>query len=116
MYPFLALLHAITVIATLLYLPFGKLFHIVQRPAQIGVKLYQDASAARGGAVCPRCRETFAGAMQIDDLREVLVELGFDYHLPSEAGHWQALCPRCKRRTVATAQLRLNSASCKVIT
>jgi nitrate/nitrite transporter NarK len=110
-YPFLALLHAVTVIATLLYLPFGKLFHIVQRPAQIGVKLYQEAGAARGPAVCPRCREPFASAMQINDLREVLVELGFDYRLPSEAApHWQALCPRCKRRTVATAQLRLNGA------
>jgi nitrate/nitrite transporter NarK len=117
MYPFLALVHAITVIATLLYLPFGKLFHIVQRPAQIGVKLYQEAGAARGQAVCPRCREPFASAMQIADLREVLGELGFDYRLPTEAGpteagpteagHWQALCPRCKRRSVASAQLRL---------
>ena len=31
-YDFLAILHAITVIVTLLYLPFGKLFHIFQRP------------------------------------------------------------------------------------
>src|SRR5262249_19808876 len=36
-YDFLAILHAATVILTLLYLPFGKLFHIFQRPAQIGV-------------------------------------------------------------------------------
>jgi hypothetical protein len=36
-YDFLAILHATTVIVTLLYLPFGKLFHIFQRPAQIGV-------------------------------------------------------------------------------
>ncbi|HET8549753.1 MAG TPA: MFS transporter, partial [Bryobacteraceae bacterium] len=35
-YGFLAILHAITVIGTLLYLPFGKLFHVFQRPAQIG--------------------------------------------------------------------------------
>ena len=42
-YGFLAILHAITVIGALLYLPFGKFFHIFQRPAQIGVKLYQDA-------------------------------------------------------------------------
>src|SRR5262249_56496450 len=32
-YSFLAILHAITVIAGLLYLPFGKFFHIFQRPA-----------------------------------------------------------------------------------
>lgn len=39
-YQFLAILHAITVISALLYLPFGKFFHIFQRPAQLGVKLY----------------------------------------------------------------------------
>src|SRR5919206_464979 len=39
-YGFLAILHAITVIAALLYLPFGKFFHVFQRPAQVGVKLY----------------------------------------------------------------------------
>jgi nitrate reductase gamma subunit len=31
-YDFLAILHAITVVAALLYLPFGKFFHIFQRP------------------------------------------------------------------------------------
>jgi hypothetical protein len=36
-YDFLAILHAITVIFTLLWLPFGKFFHIFQRPAQLGV-------------------------------------------------------------------------------
>ena len=35
-YDFIAILHAITVIAALLYLPFGKFFHIFQRPAQLG--------------------------------------------------------------------------------
>lgn len=38
MYPFIALLHQATVIMTLFYIPFGKLFHIVQRPASIGVE------------------------------------------------------------------------------
>ena len=31
-YSFLAILHAVTVIAALLFLPFGKFFHIFQRP------------------------------------------------------------------------------------
>jgi hypothetical protein len=111
-YQFLALTHAITVIATLLYLPFGKLFHVVQRPAQIGVKLYQDAGARRGPARCPRCGQEFASQMQIDDLRDVLGDLGFDYSRPagaSGAGHWQALCPPCKRRSLAAAQLALQA-------
>ena len=34
-YSFLAILHAITVIAALLYLPFGKFFHIFQRPVSL---------------------------------------------------------------------------------
>jgi NNP family nitrate/nitrite transporter-like MFS transporter len=46
-YSFLAILHAITVVAGLLYLPFGKFFHIFQRPAQLGVKLYQEAGACQ---------------------------------------------------------------------
>src|SRR5262252_5385743 len=45
-YSFLAILHAITVISALLYLPFGKFFNIFQRPAQLGVKLYQAAGAS----------------------------------------------------------------------
>jgi hypothetical protein len=106
-YGFLSILHAITVIAALLYLPFGKFFHIFQRPAQLGVKLYQDAGAADEGASCARCGERFASRMQVDDLRRVLPELGFDYTIAGPAGHWQALCPPCKRKSLASAQLRL---------
>ena len=106
-YGFLSILHAITVITALLYLPFGKFFHIFQRPAQLGVKLYQDAGAEGPGASCVRCGERFASRMHVDDLRQVLVELGFDYEIAGPAGHWQALCPPCKRKSVASAQLRL---------
>ena len=60
-YDFLAILHAITVIVTLLWLPFGKFFHIFQRPAQLGVSFYKDAgqqSASRraAGAAVGRTR------------------------------------------------------------
>lgn len=105
-YGFLAILHAITVIGALLFLPFGKFFHIFQRPAQIGVKLYQAAGADDEGANCARCGHRFASKLQIDDLREVLPQLGFDYRIGGPAGHWQALCPGCKRATLASAQLR----------
>jgi hypothetical protein len=106
-YGFLSILHAITVITALLYLPFGKFFHIFQRPAQLGVKIYQDAGAEDPGTACARCGERFASRMQIDDLRRVLPELGFDYAIDGPAGHWQALCPPCKRKSVASAQLRM---------
>lgn len=106
-YGFLAILHAITVIGALLYLPFGKFFHIFQRPAQLGVKLYQDAGARDPGATCARCGREFASRMQIEDLRRVLPELGFDYRIEGPAETWQGLCPACKRTSLATAQLRM---------
>ena len=105
-YGFLAILHAITVIGALLSLPFGKFFHIFQRPAQIGVKLYQAAGAEDDGAFCARCRQRFASKMHIGDLKQILPQLGFDYRIEGPAGHWQALCPACKRITIAKAQLR----------
>lgn len=106
-YGFLAILHAITVIGALLFLPFGKFFHIFQRPAQLGVKLYQHAGDRDDGAHCARCGERYASKMQIDDLRQVLPALGFDYRIAGPAEHWTGLCPACKRITYATAQLRM---------
>ena len=107
LYSFLAILHAITVIAALLFLPFGKFFHIFQRPAQIGAKLYAQAGAKDEGAWCARCGERFASRMQIDDLKRTLPQLGFDYRVPGPAGYWQELCPSCKRKTLSHAQLRI---------
>jgi NNP family nitrate/nitrite transporter-like MFS transporter len=106
-YSFLSILHAITVIAALLFLPFGKFFHIFQRPAQLGVKLYQQAGAEDAGAICARCGERFASRMHIEDLRSVLPQVGFDYGMPGPAGHWQAMCPACKRKTLSSAQMRI---------
>ncbi|MEO5859943.1 MAG: MFS transporter [Pyrinomonadaceae bacterium] len=96
MYSFIGLLHQATVIMTLFYLPFGKLFHIVQRPASIGVELYQSRSQEMEQAVCPRCGTMFVGQLWIDDLKKVVTELGFDYRMKN--GHTlQDYCPRCKR-------------------
>jgi len=110
-YSFLAILHAVTVIAGLLFLPFGKFFHVFQRPAQLGVKLYHRAGDAGEGAACVRCGERFASRLHLDDLGQALHELGFDYRF-ADAGAgaergWQDLCPRCKRVSLASAQLRI---------
>jgi hypothetical protein len=110
-YPFLSLLHAVCVIGWLLQLPFGKFFHIFQRPAQLGVKLYARAGEEGEGAMCARCGRRFASLMHVNDLRQVLGELGYDYATPGPAGHWQALCPPCKRASLASAQLRLKEES-----
>jgi NNP family nitrate/nitrite transporter-like MFS transporter len=109
-YSFLSILHAVTVIAALLYLPFGKFFHIFQRPAQLGVKLYQEAGLQDAGATCARCGERFASRMHIDDLRHILPQLGFDYGGVGPAGTWQELCPACKRKTLSIAQMRIREA------
>jgi hypothetical protein len=110
-YEFLSLLHAVCVIGWLLQLPFGKFFHIFQRPAQLGVKLYERAGDEGEGAMCARCGSRFASLMHIADLRQVLGELGYDYTTPGSVGHWQALCPACKRTSLASAQLRLKEES-----
>jgi len=106
-YPFLSLLHAVCVIGWLLQLPFGKFFHIFQRPAQLGVKLYHRAGGEGEGARCARCGERFASRMHVDDLKEILPRLGFEYAIAGPAGNWQELCPPCKRKSLAMAQLRL---------
>lgn len=106
-YDFLSILHAITVIAALVYLPFGKFFHIFQRPAQLGVKLYHEVGKHDSGAFCIRCGERFASRMHIDDLKIVLPQLGFDYSMPGTENTWQEVCPPCKRKSLAVAQLKL---------
>jgi MFS transporter, NNP family, nitrate/nitrite transporter len=106
-YGFLAILHAITVIGALLYLPFGKFFHIFQRPAQLGVKLYQAAGERDGQVTCARCGQPYASRMQIQDLERVLPQLGFDYRIDGPARTWQGLCLPCKRAALANAQLRI---------
>ena len=96
MYSFIALSHQALVIMTLFYLPFGKLFHVVQRPASIGVELYQHSEREAQQAVCLRCGTEFVGQMWLDDLKVVVGQLGFDYRMGDEHT-LQDYCPRCKR-------------------
>ena len=102
-YEFLGILHAATVIVTLLWLPFGKLFHVFQRPAQLGVEFYQDAGRRAEQAVCRRCAQPFASTQMVQDLITVERELGFHYELPG-GGHYQEVCPRCRRALFGLAQ------------
>jgi hypothetical protein len=103
-FEFLAILHAITVIVTLVYLPFGKFFHIFQRPAQLGVSFYQEVGEREGAAACCRCGEKYAPQMQVDDLITVQRQLGYQYEMEGPAGHYQTVCPRCRRSLLALAQ------------
>jgi hypothetical protein len=96
MYHFIALTHQATVIMTLFYLPFGKLFHVVQRPASIGVELYQERAREMPQATCARCGSEFVAQLWLDDLKTVVNELGFDYSM-DDGKTIQDYCPRCKR-------------------
>jgi hypothetical protein len=106
-YEFLSITHAITVIFTLLWLPFGKFFHIFQRPAQLAVKFYGDAGQAGHQAHCARCREPFATAIHVEDLIRVENELGYRYTITGgHADHYQQVCPPCRRKMLALAHGR----------
>src|SRR6476620_8256301 len=105
-YAFLAILHAVTVIVTLLWLPFGKFFHVFQRPAQLGVGFYKDAGARGEQAACRRCGAAFTSVAMVRDLVTVERELGVRYELATRTAsatagadgpHYQQVCPRCRR-------------------
>jgi hypothetical protein len=107
-YEFLSITHAVTVIGTLLWLPFGKFFHLFQRPAQLGVLFYKDAGARAEQARCALCQEPFASRMHVEDLIEVERQLGYRYQMTDgPTDHYQRVCPRCRRISLATAQGQL---------
>jgi hypothetical protein len=106
-YEFLSLLHAATVIFTLLWLPFGKFFHVFQRPAQLGVGFYREVGALEGAARCARCGVEYAPLIQVEDLIDVERRLGYRYELSNAtrgADHYQRICPACRRAMLGLAQ------------
>lgn len=103
-YWFISLTHQVVVVAWLLMLPFGKLFHIVERPATIGVTLYQTVNQdiARDGAGeetgrCARCGDDLPSPQFVADLHATLHDLGQRYDLGEGRGSLQEYCPTCKR-------------------
>lgn len=92
-YTTINIIHALTVVAAMMYVPYGKFFHIFQRPLQLGVALYRREETVR--QVCPACGGEFAGRQQIQDLHEIL---GAEY---------LRTCPRCRRRALGVSQGRL---------
>ena len=103
-YSFIAQIHAFSVILTLLYLPFGKFFHIFQRPAGLGVHFYKEEGKATEAALCARCGEEFTSKMHTEDMKTVLANLGMDYQF-EDGTHYQDICPQCRRRMIAVNQL-----------
>lgn len=111
-YDFLSILHAATVIYTLLWLPFGKFFHIFQRPAQLGVSFYKDVGTKGEKANCKRCGSPFTSRMHVEDLIQVLRKLGYRYEVDGRnLEHYQWICPPCRRAMFAISQGRLSAPS-----
>jgi hypothetical protein len=107
-YDFLAIVHAATVIFTLLWLPFGKFFHIFQRPAQLGVSFYKAVGSREEAALCRRCGHPFSSRLHVEDLIQVEQKLGYRYEIAVTAvAHYQWICPPCRRAIFALAQGRL---------
>ena len=105
-FQFIGMAHAASVVGLLLYLPFGKLFHIIQRPLSLGVSFYKKEGETGPAANCLRCGEGYASQMQVTDLKKVLDELGFSFRFgtPDKEIHYQDICPRCRRRLLALNQ------------
>jgi hypothetical protein len=130
-YWFISLTHEAVVVLWLISLPFGKFFHLIERPATLGVDLYWQASQDVEMQACPRCGTRFAPALFLRDLKRTLSDVGEDYTLPVAADFpprpasaaqappgeaparagatstlwWSDLCPQCKRVLRAQAHL-----------
>ena len=102
-YAVLSLVHALVVSATLLYIPFGKFFHVFQRPLQLGVTLYRRENETGPQASCRSCGAEFAGAMHVADLKGVMDASGFQW------GGLMDVCPPCKRKSMARSQAALTA-------
>lgn len=114
-YAFIALAHQAVVVVWLLWIPFGKFFHIVQRPASVGVTLYQrlgqDLREAGGRSpralACRGCGAALPSEQFVRDLKATLADLGQSYQLGGGRGVLQEYCPTCKRRLRAGAYYQL---------
>jgi hypothetical protein len=113
-YWFISLTHQVVVVGWLLSLPFGKFFHIVERPASIGVTLYQTVNQdvaqdnpQTQGAYCARCGEAMPSAQFVHDLAATLGELNQRYDMGQDKGLLQEYCPTCKRVMRGTAYYQL---------
>src|SRR5262249_22264285 len=121
-YWFISLTHQAAVVLWLISLPFGKFFHIIERPATVGIELYWRTGEHVPQASCARCGVAFAPARFIQDLKRSAYDIGQVYAITRGASEradagagaaeraepaareeavqrvwWQDFCPECKR-------------------
>jgi hypothetical protein len=124
-YWYISLTHEAVVVLWLISLPFGKFFHLIERPATVGIELYWRTGESTEMQKCARCGEEFAPVRFIQDLKKTLLDVGEDYTLREDVLAqqsaestgtlaeaqatrtlwWQDLCPTCKRVMRAQATL-----------
>jgi len=91
-YHALAVIHMASVVLTLLFIPFGKFFHVLHRTASGGVGVYKATSLAeRGTFSCRVCNGPVEAVAFVEDLEKTMGELRLRY--PT----WVETCPQCKR-------------------
>ena len=124
-YWYISLTHEAVVVLWLISLPFGKFFHLIERPATVGIDLYRRTEADIEMHHCPRCGQEVEPALFMRDLKHTLYEVGENYALrapaPATSGGatseasaearatntlwWSDLCPQCKRVMKGQAHL-----------
>ncbi len=125
-YWYISLTHEAIVVLWLISLPFGKFFHIIERPATVGIELYWRTGEGTEMQHCARCGEEYAPVRFIQDLKKTLYDVDENYTIrdepavqekaglstttltegtPTSKLWWQDLCPRCKRVMRAQATL-----------
>lgn len=104
-FDFMAVTHAASVIIFLIWIPFGKFFHIIQRPAQIGARIYKKEGTKHGMVKCPDTGKEFATKMHIEDLTAVTKELGFNFDM-KDGKSYLNYSPEGKRNMLANAHLK----------
>jgi len=107
---FMAITHAMTVILFLIWLPFGKFFHIIQRPAQLGIAIYRKAGSEGPQAVCPHTHGEFTSQLHVDDLKDVTAQIGVDFARNDGSSHLD-FSPQGKRALLAKAHLKARQES-----
>lgn len=104
-YEFMAVTHAFFVIIFLIWIPFGKFFHIIQRPAQIGAHIYKKVGSQKGMQVCNFTGKEYTTRLHVADLRKITKEVGFN--LETEKGDSILYySPEGKRDLLAIAHLK----------
>jgi len=109
-YHSIAQFHAVTVIATLIFLPFGKFFHIFQRLASIGVFIYKSEYLKKEQAKCPVTKENFTSKKHTEDLKEILHKMNFNYESSSGKGkEWNEISPKGRRILIGKAHSKIKN-------